>query len=147
MSDDILHEVREGGIAWTTFNRPQARNAMLFPMYQRIQELADEISNDPSIPLATRLLLSLNPNSVITTADARRAALQDNLFEAQHFLNLAEDVESSRVVEDAAAVKTTARSRRSSVLVGALVGLLVGVIAALVAEPFVARRRAGPSQG
>ena len=49
MSDDILHEVREGGIAWTTFNRPQARNAMLFPMYQRIQELADEISEDPNI--------------------------------------------------------------------------------------------------
>ncbi len=49
MSDEILHEVREGGIAWTTFNRPQARNAMLFPMYQRIQELAEEINADPSI--------------------------------------------------------------------------------------------------
>jgi hypothetical protein len=105
------------------------------------QEQQNQISNDPSIPLDTRLLLSLNLNSVITTADARRAALQDNLFEAQQFLNLAEDVESSRVVEDAAAVKTTARSRRSSLLVGALVGLLVGVIAALVAEPFLARRR------
>ena len=99
------------------------------------------IINDESIPLDTRLLLSLNLNSVITTADARRAALQDNLFEAQQFLNLAEDVESSRVVEDAAAVKTTARSSRSSLLVGALVGLLVGMIAALVAEPFLARRR------
>lgn len=49
MSDEILHEVREGGIAWTTFNRPQARNAMLFGMYQRIQELAEQISADPSI--------------------------------------------------------------------------------------------------
>jgi enoyl-CoA hydratase/carnithine racemase len=49
MSDEILHEVRPGGIAWTTFNRPQARNAMLFPMYQRLQELADEISDDPAI--------------------------------------------------------------------------------------------------
>ena len=84
------------------------------------------ITNDPSIPLDTRLLLSRNLNSVITTADARRAALQDNLFEAQQFLNLAEDVESSRVVEEASAVRTTARSRRTSVLVGALVGLLVG---------------------
>lgn len=99
------------------------------------------IINDESIPLDQRLILSLNLNSTITTADARRAALQDNLFEAQQFLNLAEDVESSRVVEDAAAVKTTARSRRSSLLVGALVGLLLGVIAALVAEPFLARRR------
>ena len=105
------------------------------------------INNDQSIPLDQRLLLSLNLNSVITTADARRAALQDNLFEAQQLLNLAEDVESSRVVEDAAAVKTSARSRGTSVLIGALVGLLLGTIAALVAEPFVARRRAGPALG
>ncbi|MBR0680792.1 enoyl-CoA hydratase [Roseomonas eburnea] len=49
MSDDLLHEVREGGIAWTTFNRPQARNAMLFGMYERLQQLADEISADPAI--------------------------------------------------------------------------------------------------
>jgi len=99
------------------------------------------ITNDASLPLDTRLLLSSNLNAVITTADARRAALQDNLFEAQQFLNLAEDVESSRVVEEASAVRTTARSRRTSVLVGALVGLLVGTIAALAAEPFAARRR------
>ena len=39
-------------------------------------------------------------------------------------------------------VKTTARSSRTSLLVGALVGLLVGGVAALAAEPFVARRRA-----
>jgi len=49
MSDEILHEVREGGIAWTTFNRPEARNAMLFSMYERLQTLAGEISADPAI--------------------------------------------------------------------------------------------------
>ena len=71
-----------------------------------------------------RLLLSPNLNSVITTADARRTALQDDLFEARQLLNLAENVESSRVVEPAAASKTTARSSRTSLLVGALIGLL-----------------------
>ena len=65
-----------------------------------------------------RLLLTANLNAVITTADARRAALQDDLFEARQLLNLAENVESSRVVEPAAASKTTARSSRSSLLVG-----------------------------
>ena len=99
------------------------------------------VINDESIPLDQRLILSLNLNSVITTADARRSALQDNLFEAQQFLNQAHEVESSRVVEEGSAVRTTARSRRTSVLVGALVGLLVGTIAALAAEPFAARRR------
>jgi hypothetical protein len=125
-------------------NQIRISEAQLAEIRRRIeeaQEAQDQIVNDPSIELDTRLLLSSNLNAVITTADARRAALQDNLFEAEQFLNLAQEVESSRVVEDAAAVKTTARSRRSSLLVGALVGLLAGVIAALVAEPFLARRR------
>jgi hypothetical protein len=100
---------------------------------------------DQSIPLDQRLLLSLNLNSVITTADARRTALQDDLFEARQLLNLAESVESSRVVEPAAATKTTARSSRTSLLVGGLIGLLAGLVAALVAEPIAARRRRGNS--
>ena len=55
--------------------------------------------------------------------DGRRAghSLQDDLFEARQLLNLAESVESSRVVEPAAASKTTARSSGTSLLVGALI--------------------------
>ena len=69
------------------------------------------------------------------------AALQDDLSDARQLLNLAENVEKSRVVEPAAASKTTARSSRSSLLVGALIGLLLGAVAALVADPIAARRR------
>jgi len=105
------------------------------------QQQQTELLADESIPLEQRLLVNLNLNSTITTADARRAALQGSLVEANQLLNLATSVESSRVVEPAAAVKTTARSSRTSLLVGALLGLLVGVVAALVAEPFLARRR------
>jgi hypothetical protein len=108
---------------------------------QAAQRQQDTLIRDQSIPLDQRLLLSANLNSVITTADARRTSLQDDLFEARQLLNLAESVESSRVVEAGAAVKTTARSRRTSLLVGALLGVLVGAIAALAAEPFAARRR------
>ena len=108
---------------------------------QASQRQQDTLIQDQSIPLDQRLLLSANLNSVITTSDARRTSLQDDLFEARQLLNLAESVESSRVVEDAAAVKTTARSSRTSLLVGALLGLLVGAIVALAAEPFAARRR------
>jgi hypothetical protein len=108
---------------------------------QAAQRQQDTLIQDQSIPLEQRLLLVANLNSVITTADARRTSLQDDLFEARQLLNLAESVESSRVVEPAAAVKTTARSSRTSLLVGALFGLLVGAIAALAAEPFAARRR------
>ena len=108
---------------------------------QAAQRQQDTLIQDQSIPLEQRLLLVANLNSVITTADARRTSLQDDLFEARQLLNLANSVESSRIVEPAAAVKTTARSSRTSLLVGALLGLLVGAIAALAAEPFVARRR------
>src|SRR6187455_2949763 len=100
-----------------------------------------QLNTDPSIPLSEKLLLNLNLNSVITTADARRTALQDDLSEAQQLLNLAENVEKSRVVEPAAASKTTARSSRTSLLIGALIGLILGAIAALVADPIAARRR------
>ena len=108
---------------------------------QAAQRQQATIIQDQSIPLAERLLLSANLNATITTADARRTALQDDLFEAEQLLILAEQVEKSRVVEPAAAVKTTARSSRTSLLVGALLGLLVGVVAALAAEPVLARRR------
>jgi len=100
-----------------------------------------QLDADPSIPLSEKLLLNLNLNSVITTADARRTALQDDLSEAQQLLNLAENVEKSRVVEPAGASKTTARSSRTSLLIGALIGLIIGAIAALVFDPIAARRR------
>jgi hypothetical protein len=105
------------------------------------QRQQEAIIGDQSIPLTERFLLIANLNSVITTADARRTALQDDLNEAEQLLNLAESVESSRVVEEARAVKTTARSSRTSLIVGALIGLVVGLVAALAAEPIIARRR------
>ena len=110
------------------------------------QRQQEALVSDRSIPLDQRLLLSANLNSVITTADARRTSLQDDLSEARQLLNLAESVESSRVVEPAAAAKTTARSSRTSLIVGAFIGLIVGLIAAIAAEPILAHRRgAGPS--
>ena len=95
---------------------------------------------DRSIPLDQRLLVTSNLNSVVTTADARRAAIQDLLSQAQQLLNLAQSVEASRIVEPAVASKTTARSSRSSLIVAALIGLIVGAIAALVVDPIAARR-------
>ncbi len=126
----------------------EAQLAAVEARIQTAQEQQDTLISDQTIPLDQRLLLAANLNSVITTADARRTSLQDDLFEARQLLNLAESVESSRVVEPAGAVKTTARSSRTSLLIGALIGLLVGVVAAIVAEPIAARRRrTAPSSG
>ena len=45
---EILFSV-EGGVAWLTFNRPEARNAMTFGMYQRVAELCAQVETDQDI--------------------------------------------------------------------------------------------------
>ena len=41
MNNELLYEVADG-IGRVTFNRPEARNAMLFSMYQRVVEICAE---------------------------------------------------------------------------------------------------------
>jgi hypothetical protein len=130
-----------------TIDVSTAQLAAVESRIETAQRQQTELNADPSTPLSEKLLLNLNLNSVITTADARRTALQDDLSEAQQLLNLAENVEKSKIVEPAAASKTTARSRRSSLIVGALIGLILGAIAALVVDPISARRNpAAPAE-
>ena len=45
---------------------------------------------------------------------------------------LAQQVEQTQIIQNAKAEKTTARSRRNSVVVGAVIGLLIGAIVAIV---------------
>jgi len=46
--EDLLYSVQDG-IARITFNRPQARNALTFAMYERMAEICQEINADRSI--------------------------------------------------------------------------------------------------
>lgn len=48
MTDELLYEVRDG-IGRITFNRPQARNALTFAMYERLAEICHEAGGDPAI--------------------------------------------------------------------------------------------------
>ena len=59
----------------------------------------------------------------------------DQLTTNQQQLALAKDVEAPQITTLAAATKTTARSRRNTVLVAGLIGLILGIVAALVYEP------------
>src|SRR5262249_4167333 len=68
-------------------------------------------------------------------------ALLDDQLQAKQLLVQAQQIERPQVLTRAAAVKTTARSRRNSVVVGGFLGLVLGVIAALVWEPLVRRAR------
>ena len=46
--EELLFEVRDG-VGHVTLNRPQARNALTFPMYERLRTLAAEVAEDPAI--------------------------------------------------------------------------------------------------
>ncbi len=59
----------------------------------------------------------------------------DQLTTNQQQLALAKDVEAPLITTLAAATKTTARSRRNTVIVAALIGLLLGIVAAVLYEP------------
>lgn len=48
--DELLFEMKKG-IGWITFNRPQARNAMTFAMYDRLTEICGEVEQDRSVKL------------------------------------------------------------------------------------------------
>jgi hypothetical protein len=66
---------------------------------------------------------------------AQQLTTTDQLTTNQQQLALAKDVEAPQITSFAAATKTTARSRRNTVIVAALIGLLLGIVAALVYEP------------
>lgn len=45
---DLLHE-RRGDVAWVTFNRPEARNALTFAMYEELARICAAASEDASL--------------------------------------------------------------------------------------------------
>jgi hypothetical protein len=64
----------------------------------------------------------------------------DDQLQAKQLLVQAQQIERPQVLTRAAAVKTTARSRRNSVVVAAFLGLLIGLAAALVWDRALSRR-------
>jgi capsular polysaccharide biosynthesis protein len=95
----------------------------------RIRELNKQIPTERD-PLTRIVLVSQADN-----AAQRQATISNNLAIARQQLALAQNIEYAQVIGGSAnAVKTTARSRRNSILVGALIGLVAGVIAAIAAD-------------
>lgn len=48
LGGDVLLR-RDGPIVWITFNRPQARNAMTFSMWEELVHICDELEDDPDL--------------------------------------------------------------------------------------------------
>ncbi len=79
-------------------------------------------------------------------SDTNKLILQQTLRNDQldkttnsQLLLLATQVESPKVLANAASTKITARSRRNTVVISALIGLILGALAALLWEPVAAR--------
>ena len=97
---------------------------------------------DKSISATDKLIVISSLNNTISFSEQRRGTVQQELFQNQQLLSLAENVEKSKIVQPAVASRTTATSRRNAAAIGALIGLLLGALAAAVADPFLQRRNA-----
>ena len=53
MSDGTVHLKIEGGVASVTFDRPQARNAMTWAMYERLGQMCGELQANAAVRVVT----------------------------------------------------------------------------------------------
>ena len=98
-----------------------------------IRQLQNALNRSSGLSTAEQLILASQLNGLVS----QRLTTVDQLTTNQQQLALAKDVEAPQVITAAAATKTTARSRRNTVIVAALIGLLLGIVAAVVYEPVV----------
>jgi uncharacterized protein involved in exopolysaccharide biosynthesis len=93
--------------------------------YTRSLTAIDQTLAKPSgLSTTDKLLLTLQRGSIV-----------DQLTNAKQQLDVAQEVELGKQQTFAAATKTTAKSRRNTVIVAGLLGLLLGIFAALLWEP------------
>jgi capsular polysaccharide biosynthesis protein len=111
-------------------------NQRLTTIKERIDAINEALAQ-PGLSLDERLLLTIQ----LDQAQATQGQTIDSLTTAQQQMILAQDVSQTTIVQDARATRTSARSRRTSILVGALIGLIGGLIAAIVVD----RRAQKPS--
>jgi uncharacterized protein involved in exopolysaccharide biosynthesis len=106
-----------------------------------VKQQRDVIGNK-SISDTDKLIVVGSINNTISFSEQRRGTVQQELFQNQQLLSLAQNVELSKIVQPAVASRTTATSRRNAAAIGGLIGLLFGALAAALADPFLQRRNA-----
>ena len=125
---------REARLAVNTLARVVVQKLATYPA-QKIKTLQQRIASDKAQIDTIRRASGSNPAFAILIGQ-----IQTDSFNAQQQLTQARTIELPSVLTHAAAVRTTARSRRNDVVVAAFLGLLLGIIAALAWEPIASRR-------
>jgi capsular polysaccharide biosynthesis protein len=90
---------------------------------KRIDVINQALSSEKNMSLNNRLLLTIS----LDQAQATQGQTIDALSTAQQEQILAQDVERTQLIDSATAAKTSARSPKSSVVIGAIIGFLIGV--------------------
>ncbi len=129
-----LNPTGTGQIQSLATNPSTVKQVVLSPYWQHVAEQRAGLANGS-------LRAHVSTQAVAGVAAALGRAVQEqrqvitDQTQNEQLLTLAQTVEQSQVITPARATKTTARSRRNSVLVGALIGLVLGILAALLWEP------------
>ncbi len=100
-----------------------------------VERYRDAIENDQTLSGAERLVLV----SLLDNAEQERGRIVEQKTQTELSLAVAQEVERGDVVTRATASRVAARSRGTSMIVGAVLGLLVGVVLALLWDPVKAR--------
>src|SRR6516164_6291372 len=87
-----------------------------------------QAAKQPGLSLDQQLLLAIQ----LDQAQATLGQTINSLETTRQQQLLAQQVEQTQIIQAAKAEKTTARSRRNSVVVGAVIGILIGAIVAII---------------
>jgi hypothetical protein len=106
----------------------------------KIKTLEQRIENDQTQIDAIRRASATGDSLGRAVLAIQVGSVLDDQLQAKQLLIQAQQIERPKVLTRAAAAKTTARSRRNSVVVAAFLGLVLGLLAALGWEPLTRRR-------
>jgi hypothetical protein len=115
----------------SSFKKQLAAQAQALKSIDQTITLLREGASARGLSTVERLILA----SQLNGQTLQRSQVVDAQAQTTQLLSVAETVERGQVFIRAVPVKTTARSRRNSVIVGALIGLIIGILAALLWEP------------
>jgi enoyl-CoA hydratase/carnithine racemase len=98
VSDDLLYELNDG-IGRITFNRPQARNALTFRMYEQLEDICQQAENDASVKVL--LLMGAGEKAFAAGTDISQfrafSTAQDALDYESRIERVVSALESSRI--------------------------------------------------
>jgi enoyl-CoA hydratase/carnithine racemase len=115
----IRVERRDGGIAWVVFDRPEARNALTFALWERLREIAGELNADEHVRVV-----------VLTGVDARAFVSGTDIGEFRAFAGADDGVAYEARIETVIAALEAVRVPAIAAIAGACTGGGVSIAAA-----------------